>query len=89
MDTWPGEDVAGMRFAIKTRPEHQTWEEIRTNQQIITCSSCGRILYYDPANEPPPEPPTNRKKSKAPSTPVETETQAENEPAAETAPAQQ
>jgi F420-dependent oxidoreductase-like protein len=25
----PGEDVDGMRFAIKTRPEHQTWEEIR------------------------------------------------------------
>src|SRR5580700_403924 len=25
----PGEDVTGMRFAIKTRPEHQTWEEIR------------------------------------------------------------
>ena len=24
-----GEDVTAMRFAIKTRPEHQTWEEIR------------------------------------------------------------
>lgn len=70
---------------VMLRP--QTWEDIRTNQQIITCSSCGRILYYDPTNEPPPEPPTNKKKSKAQSTPVETET--ENEPAAEAAPAQQ
>ena len=72
---------------VMLRP--QTWEDIRTNQQIITCGSCGRILYYDPAHEPPPEPPSNKKKSKAHSTPVETETQAENEPAAEAAPAQQ
>lgn len=72
---------------VMLRP--QTWEDIRTNQQIITCSSCGRILYYDPTNEPLPEPPSNKKKSKAQSTPVETETQAENEPAAEAAPAQQ
>jgi hypothetical protein len=57
----------------------QTWEELRPNEQIITCSSCGRILYYDPANEPPPEPPTpTKKKSKAqtPATQPETETEA-------------
>jgi uncharacterized protein len=42
----------------------QTWQDIRGNEQIITCSSCGRILYYDPANEPVyNEPP--KKKSKA------------------------
>ena len=34
----------------------QKYNEIRTNEQIITCDSCGRILYYDPAHEPPPPP---------------------------------
>ncbi len=34
----------------------QKYNEIRTNEQIITCDSCGRILYYDPAHEPPPAP---------------------------------
>jgi predicted nucleic acid-binding Zn-ribbon protein len=60
---------------VMLRP--QTWEEIRTNEQIITCSSCGRILYYDPANEPPqppPEPPA-KKKSKAQPAPAEVETE--------------
>jgi uncharacterized protein len=68
---------------VMLRP--QTWEEIRTNQQIITCSSCGRILYYDPANEPPPEPPP-KKKSKVQSTQT---AEPEAEPTAEAAPAQQ
>ena len=34
----------------------QTYNEIRSNEQIVTCDSCGRILYYDPAHEPAPEP---------------------------------
>ena len=34
----------------------QKYNDIRTNEQIITCDSCGRILYYDPAHEPPPPP---------------------------------
>ena len=34
----------------------QKYNEIRTNEQIITCDSCGRILFYDPAHEPPPPP---------------------------------
>jgi len=50
----------------------QTWEEIRTNEQIITCRSCARIFYYDPANEPPPDPP----KKKAKTQPAEPETEA-------------
>jgi hypothetical protein len=49
-----------MSCFVMLRP--QIWEDIRTNEQIITCSSCGRIVYYDPANEPPPEPPANNKK---------------------------
>ena len=57
---------------VMLRP--QTWEEIKTNAQIITCGSCGRILFYDPANEPPPpEPP--KKKSKAQPSPAEVETE--------------
>jgi len=68
-----------MACFVMVRP--QTWEEIRTNEQIITCSSCGRILFYDPTHEPPPEIPPVKKKSKAPS--------AASQPAAEpeTAPA--
>src|SRR5215471_5456019 len=69
-----------MACFVMLRP--QTWQDIRTNEHIISCSSCGRILYYDPANEPPPEPP--KKKSKAQAAQAESET----EPAAEAAPAQ-
>lgn len=68
---------------VMLRP--QTWEDIRTNEQIIACSSCGRILYYDPANEPPPEPPKKKPKAR----PVVAESETETEPAAEAAPAQQ
>lgn len=71
---------------VMIRP--QTWMEIKSNDQIIACSSCGRIFYYDPANEPPPpEPP--KKKSKPRSTAPEpdggidsqTETTQETSPA--------
>ena len=42
----------------------------------ITCSTCGRILFYDPANEPPPPPPeTPKKKAKAQPSPAEVETE--------------
>lgn len=56
---------------VMLRP--QTWQEIRSNEHIITCSSCGRILYYDPANEPPPEPPKKKSKSQPARTEAETE----------------
>jgi uncharacterized protein len=62
---------------VMLRP--QTWQEIRTNEQILTCSSCGRILYFDPANDaPPPEPP--KKKARARAAEAETETEAEAAP---------
>ena len=66
-----------MACFVMVRP--QTWQEIRTNEQIITCNSCGRILYFDPANEAAaPEP--AKKKSKARAAEVETEPeQAEQE----------
>jgi predicted nucleic acid-binding Zn-ribbon protein len=68
-----------MACFVMIRP--QTWEEIRANDQIITCGSCSRIFYYDPANEPPVEAPAPKKKSKAQAS----VSQPENEP--ETAPA--
>lgn len=35
---------------VMIRP--QTWNEVKSNQHLIACDSCGRILYYDPAHEP-------------------------------------
>jgi predicted nucleic acid-binding Zn-ribbon protein len=74
-------DQKCMACFVMLRP--QNWQELRSNEHIITCSSCGRILYYDPANEAPaPEPP--KKKSKARSAPSGSATEA----APETTPAQ-
>jgi predicted nucleic acid-binding Zn-ribbon protein len=67
-----------MACFVMVRP--QTWEEIRTNEQIITCGSCGRIFYYDPANEPPAEAPPVKKKSKAQSPAAQPETEPETAP---------
>jgi uncharacterized protein len=78
-----------MACFVMLRP--QLWEDLRTNEHIITCSSCGRILYYDPANEPPPPEPAKKKsktraaKSEAGSTP-EAETSAEAAPAQDGSP---
>src|SRR5579864_5209564 len=56
-------DQKCMACFVMMRP--QTWQEISTNEQIITCNSCGRILYFDPASEPAPPPEPAKKKSKA------------------------
>ena len=74
-----------MACFVMIRP--QTWEEIRTNEQIITCSSCGRLLYYDPANEPVPEPPSPKKKAKAQPVAAQNEAEAVAPAETETAPA--
>jgi predicted nucleic acid-binding Zn-ribbon protein len=77
---------------VMIRP--QIWQDLKENQEIITCSSCGRILYYDPANEPAPEPVKPKKKAKPKTEDVEsagaseTETEAETAPATESTPAQ-
>jgi predicted nucleic acid-binding Zn-ribbon protein len=42
----------------------QKWNELKAGRQIITCESCSRIMYYDPAHEPPPPPEPKKKKSK-------------------------
>jgi uncharacterized protein len=67
-----------MACFVMVRP--QTWQEIRGNEQIVTCSSCGRILYFDPSSEVVPEPP----KKKAKSRPAEAESEAAPETATET-----
>ncbi|HEV8525141.1 MAG TPA: C4-type zinc ribbon domain-containing protein [Terriglobales bacterium] len=43
-------DQKCMACNVLLRP--QTYNEIRTNEKIIACDSCDRILYYDPAHEP-------------------------------------
>ena len=37
---------------VMLRP--QTYNEVRTNEQIIMCDSCQRILYFVPEHEAPP-----------------------------------
>jgi predicted nucleic acid-binding Zn-ribbon protein len=77
---------------VMIRP--QIWQDLRENGQIITCSSCARILYYDPANEPPPEPAKPAKKKAKPrgeeadSAASDAGTQEEAAPATESSPAQ-
>ncbi len=44
---------------VMLRP--QTYNEVRANEQIIACDSCGRILYYDPSHEPESAAPRNRR----------------------------
>jgi uncharacterized protein len=66
---------------VMLRP--QIWQDIRTNEQIVTCGSCGRILYFDPANEAPPaEPPKKKSRARA----AEDEAEGEPAPEAETTP---
>jgi len=60
---------------VMLRP--QKYDEIRSNQQILTCDSCSRILFYDPAHEPAPEAPKKKSKRKKSS---EAEAEAAEEP---------
>lgn len=78
-------DQKCMACFVMLRP--QTWQEIRGNEQVVTCGSCGRILYFDPANEVVAEPPKRKSKPRAASEP---EADSETEPATtpETTPAQ-
>ena len=40
---------------VMLRP--QTYDDVRKNEQILTCDSCQRILYYVPPAEPEAEQP--------------------------------
>ncbi|MGH9571482.1 MAG: zinc ribbon domain-containing protein [Candidatus Angelobacter sp.] len=62
---------------VMVRP--QTWQELTANEQIITCSSCGRILFYDPTHEPALPEPAKKKKSRAAEAVAEAEVTATTE----------
>jgi uncharacterized protein len=47
---------------VMLRP--QTYDEIRSNEKIIVCDSCSRVLFYDPAHEPPATAPTKPRKKR-------------------------
>ncbi len=49
-------EVIGHKCAtcqVMLRP--QVYNEVRTNEQIVTCDSCQRILYFIPEHQPPEE----------------------------------
>jgi predicted nucleic acid-binding Zn-ribbon protein len=54
------EQICGTCY-VMLRP--QTYNEVRTNEQIIACDSCGRILYYDPSHEPEAAAPQSRRRT--------------------------
>ncbi|MBS1875132.1 MAG: hypothetical protein JSU00_18100 [Acidobacteria bacterium] len=49
---WPGQPVAEVqegqctRCFIKLRPQH--FQDLRRGDEVLTCESCGRILFYNP-----------------------------------------
>jgi predicted nucleic acid-binding Zn-ribbon protein len=76
-------DQKCMACFVMMRP--QTWQELRTNEHMITCNSCGRILYFDPASEvTPPAEPAKKKSKRA----AKQEVEAEAETASEVTPTQ-
>ncbi len=48
------EAVDQMCSACRVRLRPQFYNDVRTNDQILICDSCHRILWYDPAREAPP-----------------------------------
>jgi predicted nucleic acid-binding Zn-ribbon protein len=70
-----------MACFVMIRP--QNWQEIRTNEQVSTCSSCGRIFYFDPSAEEVPAPPKKKVKRS-----TEVEAEDETQAAPEITPAQ-
>ncbi len=56
-------DQKCMGCQVMLRP--QTYNEVRSGQRPVTCDSCQRILYYNPANETQVAAPTVTKKRRA------------------------
>jgi hypothetical protein len=67
---------------VMVRP--QKYETLRVGSEIITCDSCSRILFFDPAHEAAAEPPKPKRKKK-PATAPEAETETAVETAGEEA----
>ncbi len=75
-----------MCSACRVLQRPQAFQEIMSNQQIVFCSSCSRILYYVP---PPPKPEEETaKKKKAKSSPAD-HSEADTEAPAESSKAAQ
>jgi predicted nucleic acid-binding Zn-ribbon protein len=53
------QQCTGCRMGV--RP--QTWNQLREGE-LLTCDSCSRLLYWDPAFAPVPDPPQHSAKSK-------------------------
>lgn len=53
------QQCTGCRMGV--RP--QTWNQLREGE-LLTCDSCSRLLYWDPAMVPAPTPPQEHAKSK-------------------------
>jgi predicted nucleic acid-binding Zn-ribbon protein len=53
----------------------QKWNEVKSGNDVLTCDTCGRILFYDPAHEPAPPEPEKKRSRKA-----KKETQVEAQP---------
>ena len=49
----------------------QKWNEIKSGDEVLTCDTCGRILFYDPTHEPAP--PVEPEKKRARKAKVETQ----------------
>ena len=57
--------VQGQRcLACQMYLRPQIWNQVRSGQ-LLVCESCARLLYFDPALEPPPPPPAPVKKKRA------------------------
>jgi predicted nucleic acid-binding Zn-ribbon protein len=53
----------------------QMWNMVRVAEVLLTCESCGRLMYHDPAKEPAPVPkpePKPKKRAKKVAAPEET-----------------
>ncbi len=58
--------VQGQRcLACQMYLRPQIWNQVRSGQ-LLTCESCGRLLYFDASLEPPAPPPVPAKKKRTP-----------------------
>ncbi len=62
----------------------QMWNMVRVAEVLLTCESCGRLMYHDPSKEPVPVPKVEAKPKKRAKKVVATEEAASAEAATET-----